>query len=39
MYSCGVDDVELWIWRWMERISWTERITNEEVLRHVNEKR
>ena len=28
---------EMWIWRRIERISWTDRITNEEVLRRVAE--
>ena len=31
--------MEMWIWRRMERISWTEKITKEEVLRRVGEKR
>ena len=31
--------LEMWIWRRMERISWTEKISNEEVLRRVGEKR
>ena len=31
--------MEMWIWRRMERISWTEKITNEEVLRRVGKKR
>ena len=31
--------MEMWIWRRMERISWTNKITNEEVLRRVGEKR
>lgn len=30
---------EMWCWRRMERISWIERKTNEEVLRTVGEKR
>ena len=30
---------EMWIWRRMERISWMERITNNEVLRMVEEER
>src|ERR1043165_7607201 len=30
---------EMWIWRRMERISWTERRTNEEILQLVEEKR
>ena len=29
----------VWIWRRMERISWTEHRTNEEVLKKVEEKR
>ena len=29
----------MWIWRKMERISWTEKITNEEVFRRVGESR
>jgi len=28
---------EMWIWRRMERISWTEHRTNEEVLKKVKE--
>ena len=35
----GIEALEMWIWRRMERISWTEKITNEEVLRRVGEKR
>ena len=27
---------EMWIWRRMEKISWTDKVTNEEVLRRVN---
>ena len=30
---------EMWIWRRMEKISWTEKISNEEVLRRIGEKR
>ena len=30
---------EMWIWRRMEKISWTEHITNEEVLKRVDESR
>ena len=30
---------EMWLWRRMERISWTEKKTNEEVLRSIGEKR
>jgi len=34
-----IEALEMWIWRRMERISWTYKITNEEVLRRVGEKR
>ena len=34
-----IEAFEMWIWRRMERISWMEHITNEEVLRRVGEKR
>ena len=30
--------LEMWIWRRMEKISWTDKKTNEEVLRMVGEK-
>ena len=30
---------EMWIWRRMEKISWRDKVTNEEVLRRVNEDR
>lgn len=30
---------EMWIWRKMEKITWTEHVTNEEVLRRVGEER
>jgi len=30
---------EMWIWRRMEKVSWTEHMTNEEVLQRVEEKR
>src|SRR6218665_1202229 len=29
---------EVWIWRRMERISWMEHMTNEEILQMVDEK-
>ena len=28
----------MWLWRRMEKISWTEKVTNEEVLRKIGEK-
>jgi len=30
---------EMWIWRRMEKISWLDKVTNEEVLRIVSEDR
>ena len=30
---------EMWIWRRMERVSWVERRTNEEILKMVEEQR
>ena len=30
---------EMWIWRRMEKISWLDKVSNEEVLRRVNEDR
>ena len=32
-----IEAFEMWIWRRMERISWTEHRTNEEVLKKVEE--
>jgi len=34
-----IEVFEMWIWRRMERISWTEHRTNEEVLKKEEEKR
>jgi hypothetical protein len=34
-----LESFEMWIWRRIEKISWRERIRNEEVLRRVGEKR
>lgn len=34
-----LEALEMWIWRRMERISWTEKVRNEEVLQRVGEKR
>jgi len=34
-----LEGCEMWFWRRMEKISWTEHVTNEEVLRRVGEKR
>ena len=30
---------EMWIWRRMEKISWTEKITNEEVWKRIEERK
>ena len=29
----------MWLWRRLERVSWKEKISNEEVLKKVNETR
>ena len=34
-----IEALEMWIWRRIERISWTEKKTNEEVLRRVRGRR
>jgi hypothetical protein len=34
-----LEAVEMWMWRRMEKISWTEKITNVEVLKRVGEER
>jgi hypothetical protein len=34
-----VESFEMWCWRRMERISWTDRVRNEEVLHRVKEQR
>ncbi|KAJ4441534.1 hypothetical protein ANN_11390 [Periplaneta americana] len=34
-----IEAFEMWIWRRMERVKWTERITNEAVLERVGEER
>ena len=34
-----LESFEMWVWRRMEKISWTERVRNEEVLRRVGEQR
>ena len=33
-----IEAFEMWIWRRIERISWTEHSTNKEVLKKVEEK-
>ena len=34
-----LDSFEMWCWRRMEKISWTDRVRNEEVLLRVKEGR
>ena len=35
----GLESFEMWCWRRMEKISWTDHVRNEEVLLRVNEQR
>jgi len=34
-----LESLEMWCWRRMEKISWTDHMRNEEVLLRVNEQR
>ena len=34
-----LEDFKIWTWRIMEKISWTQHITNEEVLAMIGEER
>jgi hypothetical protein len=34
-----LESFDMWCWRRMEKISWTDRVRNEEVLHRVNEER
>jgi len=34
-----IEAFEMWIWRRMEKISWRDEITNDDVLKTVNEER
>jgi len=34
-----LESCEMWCWRRLEKISWTDHVRNEEVLRRVNEQR
>jgi hypothetical protein len=34
-----LESFEMWCWRRMEKISWTDRVRNEEVLHGVKEER
>jgi hypothetical protein len=35
----NLESLEMWCWRRMEKISWTERVRNEEILLRVKEQR
>ena len=34
-----IESFEMWYWRRMEKISWTDRVKNEEILHRVKEER
>ena len=34
-----LESFEMWCWRGMEKIKWSERVTNEQVLDRIGEKR
>ena len=34
-----INALEMWLWRRMEKISWTEKRTDKEVLKLIGEKR
>ena len=34
-----LESFEMWCWRRMEKIKWSEKVTNEQVLDHIGEKR
>jgi hypothetical protein len=39
IYQMYLESFEMWCWRKMEKISWTDRVRNEEVLNRVKEER
>jgi hypothetical protein len=39
MYQAHLESFEMWFWRRMEKISWTDDVRNEEVLLRVSEQR
>ena len=39
MLVAKLGSFEMWCWRRMEKISWTDHVRNEEVLLRVNEQR
>ncbi|MGX9339109.1 hypothetical protein, partial [Pantoea dispersa] len=34
-----LESFEMWCWRRIEKVKWTDRMTNDEVLRRVGEKK
>ena len=34
-----LNGIEMWIWRRMEKVSWKDKVSNEEVLVRIGEKR
>ena len=34
-----LEAMEMWVWRKMEKVKWTDKLTNEEVLSRVNKSR
>src|SRR6187551_1651936 len=34
-----IEAMEMWLWRRMEGVRWEDRVTNEEVLKRIGEKR
>ena len=34
-----LESFEMWCWRWMEKISWTDHVRNDDVLLRVKEQR
>ena len=36
-YQKYLESLEMWCWRRMEKISWTDHVRNEEVLLRANE--
>jgi len=39
VYRKNREALEMWIWSRMEKISWRDKITNDDVLKRVNEER
>jgi hypothetical protein len=39
VFVIGLESFEMWCWRRMEKISWTDHVRNEELLLRVNEQR